>query len=32
MLATADGQKSIDLYPLNYDQIRQFDVCSKPHP
>ncbi len=29
---TADEQKSINLYQLTYDQIRQFDVGSKPHP
>ena len=29
---TAEEQKSINLYQLTYDQIRQFDVGSKPHP
>ncbi len=29
---TAEEQKSINLYQLNYAQIRQFDVGSKPHP
>ena len=29
---TAEEQKSINLYQLTYDQIRRYDVGSKPHP
>ncbi|MEZ0540262.1 glycerophosphodiester phosphodiesterase family protein [Fibrella arboris] len=29
---TADEQKSINLYQLTYDQIKRYDVGSKPHP
>ncbi|WP_428663232.1 glycerophosphodiester phosphodiesterase family protein [Runella sp.] len=29
---TADEQKKINLYQLTYDEIKKFDVGSKPHP
>lgn len=29
---TAEEQKSLVLYQLTYDQIRRYDVGSKPHP
>lgn len=29
---TAEEQKNINLYQLTYDQIRRYDVGSKPHP
>ena len=29
---TAEEQKSLNLYQLTYDQIRRYDVGSKPHP